>query len=162
MTFKPPTIEGLMPEQDDRKRDELKERQKIVWQNMFYSIQRIDILIISVSGAGIYLCLEALKFMYQNKLPIHWALKWSAGFFVFAIVINFISQYLSYKTNYYDYLCCTINLKEKPTDEDLELECDYDSKSSLIDKWTDIANVASGIIMFAGLLMCSAYFIWGV
>ena len=38
--------------------ERIKDRQKLSAQGMFYSIQRMDLLIVSISGAGIYVCLE--------------------------------------------------------------------------------------------------------
>ena len=138
---------------------DFKERQKTVWQNMFYSIQRIDLLVISVSGAGIYLCLESLKFMYTNKLPINSSLKVSAGFFVFAIVTNFISQFLSYHSNMNDYLYCSENQKEVQDEDSKQKAILYDNKSETFNKWNNYFNYASAILMFVGLFICFLYFI---
>lgn len=136
-----------------------KERKKIVWQNMFYSIQRIDLLIISVSGAGIYLCLESLKFMYSNKLPINCSLKVSAGFFVFSIATNFISQFISYQSNRYDYLNCSENEKDVQDDDSKRKAILYDDKSETYNKWNNYFNYTSAALMFVGLFICFIYFI---
>ncbi len=138
---------------------DFKERQKTVWQNMFYSIQRIDLLVISVSGAGIYLCLESLKFMYSNKLPINCSLKVSAGFFVFAIVTNFISQFLSYQSNMNDYLYCSESQKEVQDEDSKRKAILFDDKSETFNKWNNYFNYASAILMFVGLFICFLYFI---
>lgn len=136
-----------------------KERQKIVWQNMFYSIQRIDLLIISVSGAGIYLCLESLKFMYSNKLPVNYSLKVAAGLFVLSIVANFISQFLSYHSNMNDYLYCVENQKEVQDDESQRKAIIYDDKSERFDKQNTYFNYISAGLMFIGLAVCFLYFV---
>lgn len=135
------------------------ERQKIVWQNMFYSIQRIDLLIISVSGAGIYLCLESLKFMHTTGIPINCSIKVSAGFFVFAITTNFISQFISYQANKYDFLSCSESKKEQQDDDSKRKQIIYDDKSDTFNKINNFFNYTSAILMFSGLFICFMYFI---
>ena len=136
-----------------------KVRQKTVWQNMFYIIQRIELLVISVSGAGIYLCLESLKFMYSNKMPVNCSLKVSAGFFVFAIVTNFISQFLSYQANRSDFLYCLENLKETQDEDSKRRAIIYDEKAETFNKLNDYFNYTSALFMFIGLFICFIYFI---
>jgi len=138
---------------------DFKERQKIVWQNMFYSIQRIDLLIISISGAGIYLCLETLKFMFAQKMEVSISLKVSACFFVAAIAVNFFSQFFSYRSNYYDYLYCIESGKEFQDDDTKKKAILFDDKSERITQLTNYSNYASAGLMFVGLILCLVYFI---
>ena len=69
-------------------------------RNKWYAIGRIDLLIISISGAGIYSCFEIIKFMYSNKIESEFLmLKIAGALFVFSILLNFISQFASEYSN---------------------------------------------------------------
>lgn len=46
--------------------EQIKDRQKLSSQGLQYSIQRMDVLIVSISGGGIYVCLETLKFIQEH------------------------------------------------------------------------------------------------
>src|ERR1035437_428464 len=70
---------------------------------LFYSVQRIDLLLISISGAGIFACWEIFKYMHEQKMaPCFCGLKISVTLFVTTIILNFISQFVSYQTHYTD------------------------------------------------------------
>lgn len=62
-------------------------------EHKWYSIGRIDLLIISISAGGIYVAFETLKFLKENKIthdPVF--LKLAGICFAFAIIFNFFSQ----------------------------------------------------------------------
>jgi hypothetical protein len=140
----------------------LLERQKLAYQNMFYSIQRIDLLIISISGAGIYVCFETIKYLSSKELPTTVLVKVAGGLFLFGIIVNFISQLTSYKTNREDYLKLDVELQneEEITDE-VQLEIDnHDQSSDKFDRWTQRLNLLSMFLMFGGLIILATYFIF--
>lgn len=63
-------------------------------------MQRIDLLIISVSGAGIYSCWDILKFLAEKKLTSDLTMLRISGFlFLFTIILNFIGQWSSFQAN---------------------------------------------------------------
>ncbi len=131
-----------------------KKRESMSWENMFYSTQRIDLLVIAISGAGIYVCLELFKFNIEEKLGIPtWSIKTTGGFMILAIISNFISQVFGYKTNFYDYLMCDSAGKNK---KDFEK---YDSLSDKFSGLVDVFNWISYISMFIGLILMVIYFI---
>ena len=72
----------------------------------FYSIKRIDILTISISGACIYIVFEILRFLNSTDstgiLSCTILLKISAIASVFAITMNFLSQILGFQANKYE------------------------------------------------------------
>ena len=111
--------------------ERIKERQKLSWEGMFYSIQRIDLLVISISGAGIYVCLETLKFNKENCMDIGSLIKISGCFFLIAIIVNFISQVFGRNSNYYDYLWCEekINSENNPNEKQQKRIKKYDKLS---------------------------------
>ncbi|MDP3944970.1 MAG: hypothetical protein Q8Q51_03660 [Lutibacter sp.] len=141
--------------------ERIKDRQKLSAQGMFYSIQRMDLLIVSISGAGIYVCLETLKYINDNNLLSSNLIKWSGGILLFSIVVNFISQFLGHKSNYYDYLMCDTKLDagEKVSQENQIIIDKYDYNSNCYDKATTIFNGASAFSMFVGLTLLMTYFV---
>ena len=141
--------------------ERIKEHQKLSWQSMFYSIQRIDLLIISICGAGIYLCIETMKFCYENKIEINLLLKGSGVIFLVGIVINFVSQIFSYKTNEQDYLMCEVILEsEDNTSEEEQSQIDkYNGDSEWYSSLTMWFNYGSIAFMLLGLTFILAYFL---
>jgi len=61
----------------------------------FYKLasQRLDYLVVSVSGAGIYICLELMKYLNDNGICITNCIKLSGLSFAVAIILNFCSQF---------------------------------------------------------------------
>jgi len=136
--------------------EKIKNRQKLSWQGMFYTVQRLDLLIISISGAGIYVSLEALKFLKENKMETSYLIKVSGFILLLAIVLNFVSQILAYWSNYYDYLYCDEKLDKKPKNEDYKI---YEKKSDCYNLWNIRLNLASALAMFLGLISLLSFFI---
>ena len=140
--------------------DRLRDRQNRSWDGVFYSVQRIDLLIVSISGAGIYVCLETLKYLNKENLDTSLLIKISGGILLGAILINFISQILGKKSNLNDYLMCEVKLdsSEKISDKDKTDIEEYDRKAGYYDKATNIFNILSTVLMFIGLTLLLAYF----
>ena len=137
---------------------ESNERQKMLWGNITYSIQRIDLLIVSVSGAGVYFCLEALKFMYENEIAIGTYIKSSAGLFITAIILNFISQFFSFYANLYDYKYTLLSDCQDRTEKETCAMYSHERISNIFNKSNNISTALSVLSMFAGLIICFAYF----
>lgn len=138
------------------------DRQKQSWEGMFYSIQRIDLLIISISGAGIYVCLETLKFLTDSKIEVNVIVKISSVFFLLAIIVNFLSQIFGYKANENDYLMCQTEIESdfNPNDtQKTEIE-KFDKNSDCYSILTNWFNYVSMLLMFIGLIMLMTYFVF--
>lgn len=147
------------------------EGKKQSWDGMFYSIQRIDLLIISICGAGIYVCLETIKYLTSTKTECEclYLIKFSSFFFLMGIILNLISQQFGYKANQQSYLMydCEIEIdeiKEQSNQEELmeELEFtknDYDKKAERFSNQTTTLNYTSMIFMFLGLIFTFVFFI---
>lgn len=131
----------------------------------FYSIKRIDVLIISISGACIYIVLETLKFLHTpeiiklNLSSCTILLKISAISSVIAIAINFVSQISGYKANGYEakYSREVINQLEDGVNDENKLEA-IDKKSELYNNITSIMNITSSIFMALGIVFLVLYF----
>jgi len=140
--------------------DRIKERQKLSWQGVFYSIQRIDLLIISISGAGIYVCLETMKYIRENSLSDSNLIKVSGLLLLISIILNFVSQLYGRKSNYYDYLWCDekLDLDGEPTAEQTANIEKYDTKSDLYSAYTNRLTNLSMLFMLIGLATLLWYF----
>ena len=140
----------------------IQDRQNRSWDGIMYSIQRIDLLIIAISGASIYVILETMKYLRTAGVEIPDIIKWSGGLFLGAIIFNFIGQWYGKKANEEDYLMCETKLEEGYSENsDLQVEAkQYDDKS---DKFTDITTKTENIsilLMFSGLILIMGYFIF--
>lgn len=87
----------------ESKYEGLKSQIKTASDYAFYAMQRLDLLLISLAGAGIFACWEVYKFYFillgntakTSLIPI----KTSAVLFLSTIILNFIGQWTSYKAN---------------------------------------------------------------
>jgi hypothetical protein len=141
---------------------DLKEKQKLAWEGMFYSIQRIDLLIISICGAGIYVCLEAIKYQSSNEQCVSLFVKVAGGFFLLGIIVNFLSQMFGYNTHKYDFLMhqSEIDAGDKVKKSEQKIIDSYDKKSDSFSKLTDIFNYSSMGAMFLGLILIMYFFLF--
>jgi hypothetical protein len=137
------------------------ERQKFAQDNLIYSERRMDLLLISISGAGIYVCLETVKYLSEKNIPTHWLI-WVAGIsFLAAIITNFIGQFFGYKANYYDYLFCQseMEVENEPTrKQKLEIK-KFDKKAADYNKLVFPINVFCTMFMFIGLSSIVLWFL---
>jgi hypothetical protein len=142
--------------------DKVRERQKLSWEGMFYSMQRIDFLIISICGAGIYLCLNTIKHFAEKNQDIDLLIRISGGLFLFGIIINFLSQIFGFKANEQDYLMCSAKIdagNEVSETEKKEIDY-YDKKSEMFSKRTLLLNYFSIGFMFLALILIMWFFLF--
>ncbi|MBC7606166.1 MAG: hypothetical protein H7199_04315 [Burkholderiales bacterium] len=138
------------------------ERHKRVWDSLIYSHQRMDVLIISISGAGIYTSLEAIKYLNNKHLVVNGCLKYGAIAFLFAIIANFIAQKLSSRVNMCDYQIYDIEVfcDEEGIDKSRyqKQRKKLNKKSKRTDKQNKAFNRISIVLMFAGLIFLINFF----
>ena len=67
--------------------------------NKWYAIGRMDILVISICGGGIYVLFELIKYYKTTQTVDLSGLKIAGILFLIAVAINFISQFLGYYSN---------------------------------------------------------------
>ena len=82
--------------------EDVNEQKKDAIEGWKYALQRMDLLIISISGAGVYVCLEAIKYSSEKNYQNVWLIKIGGLLFVLGIVINFISQHTGKLSNKYE------------------------------------------------------------
>jgi hypothetical protein len=144
------------------KMDRIRDRQNRSWDGMFYSNQRLDLLIVSISGAGIYVCLETIKYLSDKFQDINLLISISGGLFLFGIITNFISQIANYQSNYDGYLMCDYKLDndENKSDFNEDKIKHHKSKSEKYSKRTGIFNYISAGFMLFGLFFMMFYFLF--
>ncbi|MDI9257272.1 hypothetical protein [Flavobacterium sedimenticola] len=139
------------------------ERHKRVWEALFYAHQRMDILIITISGAGIYVSLEAMKYFHEKNIEILPSLKIGSIFFVVSIIFNFIAQKLSSKVHFYDYqiydIEVTCEVKCIDSNEYKKILKKLNKKSKRTDKENKAFNRLSIVSMFLGLIYLIYFFV---
>lgn len=120
-----------------------------------YAIRRLDLLIISISGAGIYIVFETIRASKINKIEFdnNYLLLITGSAFLLTILINFASQITGYLANNLEEKFIQQELKRlegKEWDEDKKNE--IDKKIKKLNKSTDVLNIASVLSMLIGLL----------
>ena len=136
-------------------------RQKMAWEGWFYAIQRIDLLIISISSGGVYVILEALKFCYEKQFTNISYLKISGCLLILAIIINFLSQITGKKANEYDLKMSNLKLikKSKTTSQIKSDIRAFDCKSEQFTTYTNYLNTLSFLLMVFGLIILLLFFV---
>jgi hypothetical protein len=148
-----------------KKKDQLKYN---AWNEHFnntrertnYSIRRMDLLIISICGAGIYIIFETLREFKTGMVEIdNSTLLLSCGLcFLVAIISNFISQKTGYYSNDNEEKFISLELKKiqgKSIDN-----CEqkgYNIKVEKFNKVTNVLNITSIFFMLAGLVLLSIF-----
>ncbi|MFY0644993.1 MAG: hypothetical protein JXR19_11045 [Bacteroidia bacterium] len=138
--------------------EDSKDMKEKSFEGWFYSERRMDLILVSISGAGIYLSISVLKHAQElccfNSLYI----KLAGVFFAFAIIINFLSQWTSSTAHYDDYLFWKYLLLY-PTEADRDEEVNdllnkHFGRANLFNNLTLVLNIISTILMIAGILLC--------
>jgi hypothetical protein len=117
-----------------------------------YSLERFDILIISLSSGGLVLALNLFKNFQDNSINKD-LLSLSWLFFSMALIINLLSQVTGYLANKYD-IKGTRNeiyeLEKKPISRNSKWLERYQNTSDFLTKWLNILSflsLATGIIL---------------
>lgn len=138
--------------------EQFKEKQKRSWEGMFYSAQRIDLLIVTINGASLYTILEATKFFSENNEDVTCLLKVAGTLFMLSIIVNLYSQVFGHKANEKDFLMQEVEIRDyDKLEKDKESINYYDKSSSNYSKWTDAFNHISLALLTIGLF-CLLYF----
>jgi len=138
---------------------DFKKRQQLSWEGMFYSIQRIDLLIVSICSAGMYVILETVKFLAERNLSVSWYLKTAGICFIIGIIINFLSQICGYKANEQDYLMCELENNGAKSKKDQSKIKKYDKRAEIFSNLTSKLNYVSMGLLAIGLISLLLYFL---
>jgi hypothetical protein len=152
-------------EREEKYLAKLQKHEDILRSNTTYSIQRIDLLIISVSSAGIYVSLEIMKYITESKLltliqikDFNFGFKITGALFLLSIIINFISQWSAYRANFYslDSTKKKIEAKEYKVDNN-EKTKELDALANTYNRTTAWTNQLSTILMIIGLALLMVF-----
>lgn len=146
-----------------KKRDEyIKEFNKRNWEDFRASHQRFDYLLVSFDGAGIYLSLELIKFLYDHGKAIDVSLKIYGMCFAISIIFNFLTQLCSFNTFHnLAMMEQAIAFEDENKDEELELE-KYNEKIKSYNFLGSLCMLISIILMIIGTVglmtfMCTKF-----
>lgn len=131
-------------------------------ERTFYSIQRMDLLIIAICGAGIYIFFETIREfkpesgeLIMNNAGV---LILSGIAFLLGILSNFISQWTGYLANTYEENYCNLRLSELRGDKIKEKKLNkLDEDIKFYNNWTKSLNMLSIIIMFIGVTLLTIF-----
>jgi len=146
---------------EDEKKDEreksylrdLRQNRDYSLKSADYSMNRIDLLIISISGAGIYACLEILKYLRENNICGATHFKIVGLLFGFAIFINFISQWAAYYANKNNLSATKKVIYDRENDTDSKSEiAKFDCYVKILGSITKITNILSTLSMLIALI----------
>lgn len=135
--------------------EELLKYRDLVVQNMNYSVQRIDILIIALCTSGIILCLTTME---DNKDVQE--LKIAILFFTISIAINLLSQFVGYYANRKLVMIYNQKVVDYKSDPESFNEDDYEEDSEGAYKLGSVVhylNILSFICLLVGMTACLFY-----
>jgi hypothetical protein len=129
--------------------------------NKWYAIGRIDLLIISISGGGLFVLFETFKFVREQKLEMNLSLiKCSAIFFASAIIVNFFSQIFGFYANKYEAEFANKSIKKETGDQIDDLVfAKLDVKIDFLNPALSIANSVSVLAMFVGIVLVAIFYL---
>jgi hypothetical protein len=142
--------------------DRLLKHQEHTKEYKIYSIKRIDLLIVSISSAGIYVVFETFKFFAKESTlnPNLSAIKVSGVLFVFSIVLNFISQFTANSANEYEVDSTEMEIQKAKGDK--VDECKLKKIDRLVkryNRWTGRLNTTSTSLMIGGLGILTVFYL---
>ncbi len=126
-----------------------------------YSLKRLDLLIISISGAGIYIIFETLREFKTNNIEVDSSviIFLSGLSLMLAIISNFFSQKTGYNANRYEEKYTNIQLKKiKGENIDACIESKCNDKVKLYNKFTERLNEISIGFMILGLTLLTVFY----
>lgn len=143
-----------MSEIDEKYILELKEYKKSAELRLKYSIERFDILIISLSSGGLVLGINLYSnFKSAEKDLINYA--WVS--FSIALILNLTSQISGYFANKYD-IKCTNNLIDETERDQKNINVEINETMKTIFNYiTYVLNFTSFVCLITGIIQLSMF-----
>lgn len=146
----------------DFRLEQLVKHKEFAIQNKVYSVSRFDILLISISSGGIYIIFETLKFYKGLEKPVVFnkeMLGVTGILFTVAIIINFLSQWTSFRANKNEEIWAVYEIRKKTLDDnyDKALHLKAGDHAEQYNSATGVLNVTSAIVMFAGIILLAIF-----
>jgi len=128
----------------------LNEYTKTTEGRVSYSLQRFDILIISLSSGGLALGSS----MYENfKSVDHELINIAWIFFSSALVVNLLSQITGYWANKFDIRCTKILIEEEEGKAEIGTHKKLDDVKAIFHHSTSVLNGLSFIALATGIIL---------
>lgn len=137
-------------------KEQLEAHIKDCQERQAYSIKRLDVLVITLSGSGIYFISELHKTLASiQPKPNETLLLWAMWLLLGVIGLNLISQWLGYYANKYEE---SFSILEKNSETQTKQEhCEQERMDRLSKKcgyFTNVFNIASTVLLLvAGILV---------
>jgi hypothetical protein len=145
-----------MKKKDKKFLIELNEHLTRTKENKLYAVKRIDIVLITLSSAGIYFNFEFFKFVYSINLHSDYLIYFFTPGILFGItiVLNILSHWTGYYANKNEEVCSNLEKdsfqnKKDNLNEIKKLECKIETNN----KWTARLNGISSITLISGILL---------
>ncbi|CAM4287795.1 DUF3899 domain-containing protein [Zobellia roscoffensis] len=120
----------------------------------------MDLLVISISGGGIYIIFETLRELTEMQVLLDnkKLLLFSGLSLLLGMITNFTSQVTGYHANTNEECYILQELKKiegKKFDECSQLK--FDKKVNFYNRWTNILNNSSIVFMFLGIVLLAIF-----
>ena len=150
---------------EDKKKVELErwiKHREQAYTHSFYSSQRFDLLIISISGAGIYIVFETMRFIKENCFDYSLFCLIGAGIvFTLAIMLNFGSQLTAQKANSDEVEWTDLTIDDIMGENSDQSKIDnLDLSSTKYDKATSWLNYFSAGFMASGVILLLIFYVF--
>lgn len=152
----------LTEEQKQESIKQLESYVEITRKSKDYSIQRFDILAITICGAGIYTDFELMKFIASSTIlnreqisSFNLPFKVSALFFTLSIISNFISQWTAYRCLYWtiEYTKLTVLIMRGLVSESYSKAELMKKRADFYNRWSNPLNIATISFLGIGVLL---------
>lgn len=130
-------------------------------ERKFYAIQRIDILLISISGAGVYIIFEELKFIKSQIPPIPYndsMIELSGVLLTVGILLNILSQWSGHRANKFEIECTEHSISQEKGDQVPKNVVDsVRKKVAIYNSLTANLNTYSTLFIIGGILLLTYF-----
>jgi hypothetical protein len=132
-----------------------------------YGTQRFDLLVVSLSGGGIYVCLETFKYLhevgkeYESLIEVSNLVPITGSAFLLAIILNFLSQATSMASSNSEDKSLSLQIDSIKNELTQKETCDlekHNERSERFNNTTNWLNQGSAVVMFTGLILILVYF----
>jgi hypothetical protein len=126
------------------------------------SNNRLDVMIVSLSGAGIYVVLEMLKYLreLQEIIGYQWLLSLSGVILLISIILNFISLYTATVANGNAAEAASFKLGELRGNNNYKDDIKkWFNRSDKYDRFTTIFNKLSIILSTLGISLLLTFYL---
>jgi hypothetical protein len=132
----------------------LEDHKKRTLENLKYSLDRFDILIISISSGGLIFSMGFIKDILPKTILIQYSLlKISWILFGSAIVLNLLSQVTGYYANKFEIKITKNLIRQEREKETIGNQKSFESIKSTMDFFTKLFNGLSLFFLIAGIVI---------